>query len=323
MADESAGVNVDSPPRKPKKKSRVLDVVAVAVMLFAVAFAVYHRVPKFRTLTLALAGRSPVCSFGQALNSPEMVREHYERIDRVRSASRLVEEDAEGFELWETPQGKFWVPSGAAETMVWVVAKHQSDMYDPPNLSVHPGDVVLDCGAHVGVFAREALAAGAELVVAIEPAPRTLVALKRNLADEIAAGRVIVYEKGVWNKEETMVFYSDADSALSRVMHPHEDHNLGAEVSLTTIDKIVEELQLERVDFIKMDIEGAEQKALAGARNTLVKGKPRLAVAGYHLEDDQTKIPEIVLATRPDYDMRWGLCSEKDYRIVPAILYFQ
>ncbi len=323
MEDELGKVSVDSPPQKPKKRSRVLDVVAVAVVLFAVAFAVYHRVPQFRTMTLVAAGRSPVCSLRQAMNSPEVVREHYERIDRVRSASRLVEDDAEGFELWETPQGEFWVPSGAAETMIWVVAKHESDMYDPPNVSVHPGDIVLDCGAHVGVFARQALAAGAELVVAIEPAPRTLVALKRNMADEIAAGRVIVYEKGVWDKEETMVFYSDADSALSRVMHPHEDHKLGTQVPLTTIDRIVEELQLERVDFIKMDIEGAERKALAGARNTLAKRKPRLALAGYHLEDDQTKIPEIVLAARPDYDMRCGLCSEKDCWIVPAILYFQ
>ena len=323
MADELAGVNLNPQPRKPKKKSRVFDVVALAVMLFAVAFAVYHRVPKFRTMTLVAAGRSPVCSLRQAMNSPEVVREHYERIDRVRSASRLVEEDAEGFELWETPQGEFWVPSGAAETMIWVVAKHESDMYDPPNLSVHPGDIVLDCGAHVGVFARQALAAGAELVVAIEPAPQTLVALKRNLADEIAAGRVIVYEKGVWDKEEVLAFYSDADSALSRVMHPHEDHKLGTQVPLTTIDRIVEELQLERVDFIKMDIEGAERKALAGARNTLAKRKPRLALAGYHLEDDQTKIPEIVLAARPDYNMKCGLCSEKDYWIVPAVLYFR
>ena len=323
MADELAGVNLDPQPRKPKKKSRVLDVVAVAVMLFAVAFAVYHRVPQFRTMTLAAAGRSPVCSLRQAMNSHEVVREHYNRIDRVTSASRVVEEDSEGFELWETPKGEFWVPSGSGETMIWVVAKHESDMYDPPNISIHPGDIVLDCGAHVGVFARQALAAGAELVVAIEPAPQTLVALKRNLADEIAAGRVIVYEKGVWDKEEMMAFYSDADSALSRVMHAHEEHNLGTQIPLTTIDKIVEELQLERVDFIKMDIEGAERKALVGARNTLAKLKPRLALAGYHLEDDQTKIPEIVLAARPDYDMNYGLCSEKDYWIVPAVLYFR
>ena len=323
MADELAGVNLDPQPQKPKKKSRALDVVAVAVMLFAVAFAVYHRVPQFRTMTLVAAGRSPVCSLRQAMNSHEVVREHYDRIDRVTSASRVVEEDSEGFELWETPKGEFWVPSGSAETMIWVVAKHESDMYDPPNISIHPGDIVLDCGAHVGVFARQALAAGAELVVAIEPAPQTLVALKRNLADEIAAGRVIVYEKGVWDKEEMMAFYSDADSALSRVMHAHEEHNLGTQVPLTTIDKIVEELQLERVDFIKMDIEGAERKALVGARNTLAKLKPRLALAGYHLEDDQTEIPEIVLAARPDYDMNCGLCSEKDYWIVPAVLYFR
>jgi len=36
---------------------------------------------------------------------------------------------------------------------------------------VRPGDIVLDCGADVGVFARTALKAGAERVVAVEVVP--------------------------------------------------------------------------------------------------------------------------------------------------------
>ena len=51
-------------------------------------------------------------------------------------------------------------------------------------------------------------------------------------------------------------------------------------------------------------------------------GKPRLAIAAYHLEDDQIKIPEIVAATRPDYEMECGPCGFARGWIVPSTLLF-
>ena len=67
---------------------------------------------------------------------------------------------------------------------------------------VQPGDVVLDCGANIGIFSKTALASGARLVVAVEPAPDTLECLRRNLGREIAERRVIVYPKGVWDHDD-------------------------------------------------------------------------------------------------------------------------
>ena len=49
--------------------------------------------------------------------------------------------------------------------------------------------MVLDGGAHVGVYVREALDRGARLVVAIEPAPANVECLRRNFPEEIADGR--------------------------------------------------------------------------------------------------------------------------------------
>ena len=70
--------------------------------------------------------------------------------------------------------------------------------------AVRPGDVVLDCGANVGVYTRHALEAGARLVVAIDPAPENIECLRRNFSEEIKAGRVVVYPKGVWDKDEVL-----------------------------------------------------------------------------------------------------------------------
>jgi hypothetical protein len=42
------------------------------------------------------------------------------------------------------------------------------------------------------------------LVVAIEPSPANLECLRRNMSREIASGRVIVYPKGVWDREDVL-----------------------------------------------------------------------------------------------------------------------
>ena len=188
---------------------------------------------------------------------------------------------------------------------------------------MRPGDVVLDCGANIGLFTKEALAAGAELVVAIEPAPRNLECLRRNLASEIASGRVIVYPKGVWDTEDTLTLRVDpAEAAAASFVMGEESWVAVADVPLTTIDALVDELNLPSVDFIKLDIEGAEPRALLGARDTLASHRPRLAVSSYHAPDHPAVIPATARAAQPDYEVRWGGCSEVSGYLRPDVLFF-
>ena len=79
------------------------------------------------------------------------------------------------------------------------------------------------------------------------------------------------------------------------------------------LDDIVDDLGLDRVDVIKMDIEGAERVALQGARRTIRRFRPRMAICTYHRIDDPRAVPEQVLAIRSDYqvstkglDVAWG-----------------
>jgi hypothetical protein len=95
----------------------------------------------------------------------------------------------------------------------------------------------------------------------------------------------------------------------------------GLRVALTTIDNLADEFKLDRVDFIKMDIEGAEVDALLGAHDTLSKYRPRLAVAGYHNREDSETIPRAVYQAATDYQMRYGAFYHPAW-VRPQALFF-
>jgi FkbM family methyltransferase len=94
------------------------------------------------------------------------------------------------------------------------------------------------------------------------------------------------------------------------------------QAQLTTIDQIVNELAQPRVDFIKMDIEGAEVNALHGARETLRRFRPRLAIAMEHKPDEETAIPNAVRAVKSDYQAECGYCAQSNGYVHPEVMYF-
>jgi hypothetical protein len=77
--------------------------------------------------------------------------------------------------------------------------------------------------------------------------------------------------------------------------------NITEKISITTLDKFVEENKLGRVDFIKADIEGAERDMLRGATNVLRTFAPKLAICTYHLADDPEVLESIIKEANPDY----------------------
>lgn len=265
----------------------------------------------FRLLGVVLTGRTQ-CPFGATMASLDSTQAIIAAKNRIHESMQLVRADG-SLQLWDTPQGQMWIPASQLKWMPLVLAEQQERIYGRGERGVHQGDIVLDCGAAMGEFTRTALDQGAAIVVAIEPAPFKEPCLRRNFEREIAAGRVIVYPKGVWDKEASLTLYDDS------VVEKRE--GTGIVVPLTTIDQLVADLHLPRVDFIKMDIEGAEKQALTGARATIQKYHPRMSIATEHLADDPVAIPQLVRSMAA-YQLQCGPCEWDQDHIRPQVDYF-
>ena len=293
----------------------------IAVTVVLALLAAYLWYPPARLLGFVAMGRSPVCPIGKALKSRAHLEELGQIKDRIFRESNLLREDA-GLELWETPKGQFWVPKGSRYVLPFNLAEMEDRVYDDGEHFIKPGDIVLDCGASDGDFTREALKAGAAKVVALEITPESIECLRRNLAAEIAAGKVVVYPKGVWDKDDMLTMYVDPENFAANTVLGNSGLQPSVQVPLTTIDKVVAELGLPRVDFIKMDVEGAEANAIAGARGTIQRFKPRLAIAAEHKLEDQFELPKAVRNVRGDYQMNCVECLEIKGHIQPDVLVF-
>lgn len=281
--------------------------------------------PSTRLFCLYAMGRASRCPMQKAVHSFDTVARRVEiRHQLDRDKRLLAKDDAAGLHQWDTTMGRYWVPARNDETLTDNLAEQATSVYGDGKDGVQPGDIVLDCGANVGVFTHEALSRGARLVIAIEPAPENVECLRRNFEFDIAKKQVIVVPKGVWNRDDILTLRVDAgSSARNSFVGSFGPSMQQVNVPLTTIDELLADLNLDRADFIKLDVEGAEKQALAGAKSTIAKFHPRLAIAMEHLEDDPVRIPPIVFAEWAGYRLTCGDCIDEITYVRPDVLYFQ
>jgi FkbM family methyltransferase len=272
-------------------------------------------------LGMAVTDAPNYCSISSGLDSVSYNRRIITSKNALFSKARLISSDSSGLELFQFDSQRIWLPQGNKEMVAWMMAEQENNLYEINESHILPGDVVLDAGAHIGLFAQKALKHGASKIIAIEPVPLNLECLRRNLKEDIISGQVLIYPKGVWDKDDFMEMdllpeNSGGDSFVLK-------HSGGktAKLPLTTIDKMVHELGLTRVDFIKMDIEGSEKRALAGAAETISRFRPRMAISVYHQPDDPVKIPAIIRQITPEYSERCGACQLSD-RVEPLVFFY-
>jgi len=154
---------------------------------------------------------------------------------------------------------------------------------------VRPGDVVYDCGANLGLYARHLVGAlGAGRVVAFEPMADNRKILAANLALGGIADRVTVLPFALSDEDGTAEFQVDdmqtTSGTLTRVTGGQASEGrrnlrlrpLTTQVACRRLDTAVAEERLPPPDVIKIDVEGAEGLLLRGAAGLLRDRTPRL-----------------------------------------------
>jgi hypothetical protein len=122
--------------------------------------------------------------------------------------------------------------------------------------------------------------------------------LHKTFEREVKSGKAVIVNAllGTTNSDG---FVKVAGSPIA-AQRSHE----GERVSGATIDGLLRGSLIPRVDFIKMDIEGAEVSALSAAQVTIRRYRPNLSLAVYHGVTDERRVRDIIRASAVRYDIR-------------------
>jgi len=127
--------------------------------------------------------------------------------------------------------------------------------YDPILINIKGSDIVLDAGANVGIFTLLA-SKKAKKIIAVEPDPENFSYLVKNIYLNGA--------KNVVSMREALSDYVGKGYLSGKGLSAALSQNHGIPVKVTTIDDMLRRLHVTHVDVVKVDIEGAEVKALKG-----------------------------------------------------------
>ena len=167
--------------------------------------------------------------------------------------------------------------------------------------SLGAGMVVVDVGANVGCFTMLASKVVEEngRVIAIEAIEKNFSCLQKTV-DANRLTNVVPLQLAVGERDgEIAISLSQFSGNHSAVLRRSD---VSVTVPMRSLDSIVTQLGLRRIDFIKVDVEGMEPEVLRGATETIRRFRPVLAISAYHLPEHRESLPRILHEIEPTYN---------------------
>jgi len=156
------------------------------------------------------------------------------------------------------------------------------------------GDVILDIGANIGIFSIKAAKAVGESgkVIAIEPEPKNIKILNENLRN---LKNILIIPKALGNSSGKTNFLIGIHSGSHKI-NTHirkESTEKIISVPIEKIDNLIGELNIKKINFLKMDVEGWELEVLKGAEGSLDLIE-FMVIASYHTKNERKLITDFL-----------------------------
>lgn len=232
------------------------------------------------------------------LNRPD----HWKQLEAIEKSAEECETIDPNFMGWQLPKldlrgfgypiELFGRPDGAM--ILFLQEQYRCESVDGV-IEVEPGDVVVDAG---GCWADSALyfafkAGNGGKVYSFEFLPDNLRIYRSNLeSNPTLASQVELLPHPVWSSDDVELFV--CQNGPGTTVTPHRRSETDVTVRTMTIDQLMNRSEFSRIDFIKMDIEGAELHALHGAEAAIRRFRPKLAITVYHNLADFWEIPQYI-----------------------------
>ena len=216
-------------------------------------------------------------------------------LGRECAPRRILAGLASGYRMWVSPARNLSYITGTAEPHLQRAIRKY----------VKRGDTVYDVGANEG-YVSLSLAkqvGGSGQVIAFEPVPQNLELLRKNVELNHLENVIVRGEAASDRSGKDVIRVAGNLSTASMAWHQHDPAAMEVAIDTVTIDELTQTGELALPSFVKMDVEGAEGRALSGMRGTIAASRPVLFV-------------ECSDAGR---EASWGLLTELGYRCESAV----
>ena len=155
-------------------------------------------------------------------------------------------------------------------------------------------EIVVDVGAHLGMYSLE-VAKQVQKVIAIEANNEIFELLKKNIQKN-ELSNILPINIAVFDSVGSRFLNVFGDkTGMGSIVLDSEDNTKKIQVKTDTLDNILKEIKIQKIDWIKIDVEGAEIEVLKGAKKTISSNKDHLKlIIETHNDKNKIKVEEML-----------------------------
>lgn len=192
---------------------------------------------------------------------------------------------------------KFWIKSHQS---YWLYKNYIMDFdeFDFIKKVSRKGDVIIDIGANIGVYSFwfDKCISDEGRIFAFEPDKNNLIKFRYNMELNKETTAISIYDLAVSNKEGVIDFFSGLDEQSSISFQTNKAGMETCQVKTTTLDGFCKQENIEVVNFLKIDVEGAEYLVLEGAKELLTNKSIKVIQLelNNHINNYNLKVADVV-----------------------------